>query len=146
MNQELTDFQAGFRKDRGTRDQMTHIHYITAKARRFQKNLYFCFIGYAKTFDCVAATAAKSLQSCSTLCDPIDGSTPVSPDPGILQARIVEWAAYSFSSRSSWPRNWTGFSFIAGRSFTNWAIKEALVWHHLFKNFPVCCDLYSQRF
>ena len=46
----------------------------------------------------VAATAAKSLQSCPTLCDPTDGSPPGSPVPGILQARTVEWAAISFSS------------------------------------------------
>ena len=46
----------------------------------------------------VAAIAAKSLQSCPTLCDPIDGSPPGSPDPGILQARTLEWVAISFSS------------------------------------------------
>ena len=45
-----------------------------------------------------AATAAKSLQSCPTLCDPMDGSPPGSPVPGILQARILEWVAISFSS------------------------------------------------
>ena len=44
------------------------------------------------------AAAAKSLQSCPTLCDPIDGSTPGSPNPGILQARTLEWVAISFSS------------------------------------------------
>ena len=48
--------------------------------------------------DCVAAAAAKSLQSCPTLCDPIDGSPPGSPVPGILQARILEWTAISFSN------------------------------------------------
>ena len=47
-----------------------------------------------------AATAAKSLQSCPTLCDPIDGSPPGSPVPGILQARTLEWVAISFSSKS----------------------------------------------
>ena len=46
--------------------------------------------------------AAKSLQSCLTLCDPIDGSPPGSPDPGILQARTMEWAAISFSSSWKW--------------------------------------------
>ena len=46
----------------------------------------------------LAATAAKSLQSCLTLCDPIDGSPPGSPVPGILQARILEWVAISFSN------------------------------------------------
>ena len=46
----------------------------------------------------VAATAAKLLQSCPTLCDPIDGSPPGSPDPGILQARTLEWVVISFSN------------------------------------------------
>ena len=46
----------------------------------------------------IAADAAKSLQSCLTLCDPIDGSSPSSPVPGILQARILEWVAISFSN------------------------------------------------
>ena len=47
--------------------------------------------------ECAAAAAAKSLQSCLTLCDPIDGSPPGSPIPGVLQARILEWVAISFS-------------------------------------------------
>ena len=53
MNRELPDVQAGFRKGRGTRDQIAHIHWIIEKAREFQKNIYFCFIDYAKAFDCV---------------------------------------------------------------------------------------------
>ena len=53
MNQELPDSQAGFRKGRGTRDQIANIHWIIEKAREFQKNIYFCFIDYAKAFDCV---------------------------------------------------------------------------------------------
>ena len=53
MNHELLDVQAGFRKGRGTRDQITNICWITDKAREFQKNIYFCFIDYAKAFDCV---------------------------------------------------------------------------------------------
>ena len=52
MNQELPDVQAGFRKGRGTRDQMANIRWIMEKAREFQKNIYFCFIDYAKAFDC----------------------------------------------------------------------------------------------
>ena len=52
-NRELSDVQAGFRKDRGTRDQITNICWIIEKAREFQKNIYFCFIVYVKTFDCV---------------------------------------------------------------------------------------------
>ena len=53
MNQELSDVQAGFRKGRGTRDQIVNIHWMIEKAREFQKNIYFCFIDYAKAFDCV---------------------------------------------------------------------------------------------
>ena len=53
MNYELPDVQAGFRKGRGTRDQIANIHWIIEKEREFQKNIYFFFIDYAKTFDCV---------------------------------------------------------------------------------------------
>ena len=53
MNHELPDVQAGFRKGRGIRDQTANIHWIMEKAREFQKNIYFCFIDYARAFDCV---------------------------------------------------------------------------------------------
>ena len=53
VNRELPDVQAGFRKGRGTRDQIANIRWIIKKAREFQKNIYFCFIDYAKAFDCV---------------------------------------------------------------------------------------------
>ena len=53
MNRELPDVQAGFKKGRGTRDQIANICWIIEKAREFQKNIYFCFIDYAKAFDCV---------------------------------------------------------------------------------------------
>ena len=53
VNCELPDVQAGFRKGRGTRDQITNIHWIMEKAREFQKNIYFCFIDFARAFDCV---------------------------------------------------------------------------------------------
>ena len=59
-------------------------------------NIFVAYILYA------AAAAAKSLQSCPTLCDPIDGSTPGSPVPGILQARTLEWVAISFSNAWKW--------------------------------------------
>ena len=52
-NWELPDVQAGFRKGRGTRDQIANIHWIIDKAKEFQKNIYFCFLDYAKAFDCV---------------------------------------------------------------------------------------------
>ena len=53
MNQELPDVQDGFRKSRGTGDQIANIRWIIGKARGFQKNIFYCFIGYAKAFDCV---------------------------------------------------------------------------------------------
>ena len=53
MNHKLPDIQAGFRKGRGTSDKIANIHWIIEKAREFQKNVYFCFIDYAKAFDCV---------------------------------------------------------------------------------------------
>ena len=62
MNYELPDVQAGFRKGRGTRDQIANIHWIMEKAREFQKNIYFCFIDYAKVFDCVDHNNWKILR------------------------------------------------------------------------------------
>ena len=53
VNREVPDVQAGFRKGRGTRDQIANIHWIIDKAGEFQKSIYFCFIDYAKAFDCV---------------------------------------------------------------------------------------------
>ena len=53
MNREIPDVQGGFRKGRGTRAQIANIRWIVEKAREFQENIYFCFIDYAKTFDCV---------------------------------------------------------------------------------------------
>ena len=53
VNWELIDVQAGFRKGRGSRDQIANIYWIIEKVREFQKNIYFCFIDYAKAFDCV---------------------------------------------------------------------------------------------
>ena len=62
MNHELPDVQAGFRKGRGTRDQIANIHWIIEKAKEFQKNIYFCFIDYAKAFDWVDQTNWKILK------------------------------------------------------------------------------------
>ena len=53
VNHELPDVQAGFRKDRGTRDQIVNISWIIQEAREFEKNIYFCSVDYAKAFDCV---------------------------------------------------------------------------------------------
>ena len=63
LNRELSDVQAGFRKGRGTRDQIANICWIIKKAREFQKNIYLCFTDYAKAFDCVDHSKLwKSLQ------------------------------------------------------------------------------------
>ena len=62
MNHELPDVQAGFRKGRGTRDQITNIHWIIEKAREFQENISFCFIDCAKAFDCVDHNKLKNSE------------------------------------------------------------------------------------
>ena len=80
VNHELPDVQSGFRKGRGTKIKLP------------------TSIGSSKK----QAAAAKSLQSCPTLCDPIDGSLPGSPVPGILQARTLEWVAISFCNAWKW--------------------------------------------
>ena len=83
VNCELPDVQAGFRKGRGTRNQIANICWIIEKARKFQKNIYFCFIDYAKRFDCVKV-------KCPTLCNPMDCNLPHSSAHGIFQARVLE--------------------------------------------------------
>ena len=66
MNHELPDVQTGFRKGRGTRDQIANIHWIIKKAERVTENIYFCFTDYAKSFDCVEykTTWPASWESC----------------------------------------------------------------------------------
>ena len=78
VNCELPDVQAGFRKSRGTRDQIANILWIMEKAREFQKNIYFCFIDYAKAFDLEKAMAPHS----STLA----WKVPWMEEPGRLQS------------------------------------------------------------
>ena len=70
-------------------------------------------------------------QSCLTLCDPVDCSLPGSSFHGILQARILEWVAISFSRGSSLPRDRTSVSHIPGRCFNLWATREAHLIHYL---------------
>ena len=62
MNCELPDVQAGFKKGRGIRDQIANIHWIIKKAREFQKNIYFCFVDYAKAFDWITTNCGKFLK------------------------------------------------------------------------------------
>ena len=66
MNPELPDVQVGFRKGRGTRDLIANIHWIIKKAREFQKNICFCFIDYAKAFDCVDHNKVEILRDGNT--------------------------------------------------------------------------------
>ena len=66
MNRELPDVQAGFRKGRGTRDQIANINWIIEKAREFQKKIYFCFIDYAKDFDCVDHNKLEKIKEVNT--------------------------------------------------------------------------------
>ena len=73
MNRELPDVQAGFRKGRGTRDQIANIRWIIKKARECQKNINFCFIDYAKAFDCVDHNKLESSER--------DGNTKLSDLP-----------------------------------------------------------------
>ena len=75
------------------------------------KDIILSFLEFLIIF--LSAAAAKSLQSCPTLYNPIDGSPPGSPIPGILQARILGRVAISFSRRSSWPRDWTRTSYVS---------------------------------
>ena len=62
VNHELPDVQIGFRKGRGTRDQIANIHWVIEKVRDFQKNIYFCFIDYTKAFDCVDHNKLKKSE------------------------------------------------------------------------------------
>ena len=66
VNRELPDVQAGFKKGRGTRDQIANIHWIMEKAREFQKNIYFCFIDYAKAFVWITKTVENSERDGNT--------------------------------------------------------------------------------
>ena len=77
VNRELPDVQAGFRKGRGTRDQITNIHWIIEKAREFQKNIYFCFIDYAKAFDCVDHNKLESERDGNTTPSDLPREKPV---------------------------------------------------------------------
>ena len=81
--------------------QIWHTHVDTTFFVVFKLTFFLNFLFYIGVC-CFAAAATKSLQSCLTLCDPIDGSPPGSPVPGILQARTLEWVAVSFTSAWKW--------------------------------------------
>ena len=71
VNQEISDVQAGFRKGRGTRDQIVNIHWIIKKARDFQKNIYFCFTDYVKVFDCGTQKIVENFERDGNTISPI---------------------------------------------------------------------------
>ena len=78
MNHEFPDVQAGFRKDRQTRNQIANMHWIIEKAREFQKNIYICFTDYAKAFDCVDHCAENSSRDGNTRPPDLPLDKPVS--------------------------------------------------------------------
>ena len=132
----------------GRWNSLVHLKIFTRYASQFSRGQFIqspeCFLFFpCIPSGCTATAAGKSLQSCPTLCDHIDGSPPGSSVSGILQAqsclilcnpldcnlpgssvheipqaRILEWVATSFSGGSSWPRDWTPASWVAGRLFT----------------------------
>ena len=136
VNWELPDVQVGFRKVRGTRDQIANIFWIIEKAREFQKNIYVCLINYTKDFDCVNHKKQDKIkkemgisdhctcllrnlrlvaQSCPTLCAPWAVVHQALLSMGILQARILEWVVMPSSRGSSQPRDRTYVSCIASK-------------------------------
>ena len=84
-----------------------------------------CSFPLAGGWSLVLWLESEVAQLCPTLCDSMDYSPPGSSIHGILQARILQWVAISFSRGSSWPRDWTRVSCIAGRCFTIWATRKA---------------------
>ena len=97
MNCELPDVQAGFRKGRGTRDQMANTHWIIEKAREFQKNTYFCFIDYIKAFGCVDYNTVGNSER--------DGNTrppDLPPEKSVCRSRIcIEHGTIDFVGSKS---------------------------------------------
>ena len=85
----------------------------------------YCFYFSASVIGCINSEKESEVaQLCPTLCDPIGCSLPGSSVHGIFQAKILEWLAIPFSRGSSWARDWTMISCVAGRLFTIWATRE----------------------
>ena len=108
------------------------------------KNLALCFFHVISQRPSVEFSSVA--QSCQTLCDPMDGNLPGSVVHGIFQARILEWAAISFSRGSSQPRDRTWISCIADRRFTVWATREALGGYTLNKRYNILSILNTNTF
>ena len=103
---------------------------------------------YSLPILCPESVKVLVAQLCPTLCDPLDYSLPGSSVHGISQVRILEWVAISFSRESSWPRDRTHVSCIAGRLFTIWATREALTpslfWFESLKSLGFSFSNYRQ--
>ena len=97
VNHELPDVQAGYRKGRGTRDQIANVHWIIEKARDFQKNIYFCFINYAKAFDCVLLLLLLSRFSRVRLCGTPQTAAHQAPQ-SLGFSRQEHWSGLPFPS------------------------------------------------
>ena len=102
--------------------------YITWLAVLYSFNLFLIYFWSFLILGWKVKSESEVVQSCPTLCNPVDCSPPGSSFHGIFQARILEWVAISFSRGSSWPRDRTQVSHIAGRCFNLWATREALSW------------------
>ena len=110
--------------------------YIQILTEAISNVFHFCFSLYTALFNFWRRKAiiveSGVVQSCPTLCDPVDCSPPGSSVHGIFQAVVLEWAAISFSRGSSWPRDQTQVSHIVDRCFTIWATREN--YHRWLKN------------
>ena len=100
MNRELPDVQAGFRKGRGTRDQIANIRWIIEKAREFQKNIYFCFIDHTNTFDCVDHNKLENFQRWEYLATlPASCETCIQVKKQQLELDMEQWTGSKWGNK-----------------------------------------------
>ena len=156
MNWELSDVQAGFRKGRGTRDQIANICQIIVKARKFQKNIYFCFIDYAKASDCVPFSSVQSFSLVQLFVTPLTtahqaflsvtnsqslpklmSTESVMPSNHLILLLPFSSCLQSFPASRSFPMSqlftWGGQSIgvSASTSVLQWTLRTDLLWDGL---------------
>ena len=124
VNHELPYIQGGFRKGREIRDLIANIHGIIEKAREFQKNIYFCFLDYAKAFDCVDHSQFNPVTHlCPNLCNPMDCSMPGFPVhhqlPGLTQTHVHRVSDVIQPSHPLWSPSPPAFNLSQHQSFSN---------------------------